>query len=897
MEMSFLASVWNSRNTNIPIEKTAFVLPSGRAMLRFKKEIMEQSSLSAISLPYLTSLNDLFGRLVPMNIPSGQELLQEMYACAKEQKFLADNFDDFLNYASMLQSDFSEIDQSLADTNAFFENLSQIKEIENWSLGGDNLSDNQKNLIDFWEKLGKFYEAYKARLSANGKAYSSMQVRLVAEHFEEWKPLPFEQIIFAGFNAFSTAEQKIVNQLCDLYQGQILWDTSSYYHQHGKHQAGMFLPPNKKPNVWVDADLGNRALEIETVGVSGATGQAVALHEIVAKIPKEEHQETAIVLMDESLLVPVLNHSVSAFENFNVSIALPHHHLHIVQLFELLIAVKKTSYASKGGQVYMSEPVWQLLACMHELGLCKKHSPELFLRNSTVSYLEFLLSEEALDFLQPWLKQKEMNAKSVEVLYELVQTPMLASNAEKHYQIKLTQSIAYWKKWLEENKEVCKWNAFKQLVSRDLANSDLFLEGKPFEGIQVLGLLETRGLDFKHVILLGAEEGKLPGVKFPESLIPYDLRTHFKLPGVQKKESLFAYYFYRLLHRSKHVHLLYNTASDDFNQAEKSRYLLQLSLELAKVNPNLKLTEREFAFPMGNDAKVKAENEIPKSEFVMERLHEWLERGVSPSAINTFVSCPLRFAHQTLLRLPDPIPKEILSASEMGSIIHKVLENVYQPWLGKPLSKVEVDASAIDLALQEGIIGEIGKVGARSNKVVFNRELALDRILSLINFDNQRVLRSKDPILLKGLELKLKKGFVIEGENVPYNLKGEVDRLEMQGNTAIVLDYKSGMVAPDALKGSAEKEIISNGKLFQLLTYTYLTKEEYKMESVSAGIYTLPNTKAPLVKADIDGRKVFDFSDGIWRQYRQELEAVLLEILNPDIPFSHHANAKYCLYC
>lgn len=443
----------------------------------------------------------------------------------------------------------------------------------------------------------------------------------------------------------------------------------------------------------------------------------------------------------------------------------------------------------------------------------------------------------------------------------------------------------------------------RSIVSQLVKSQSIAFIGEPLEGLQVMGMLETRTLDFETVILVSANEGILPAGKKENSFIPLELKSKFGLPTYADKDAIFGYHFYRLLQQAKEIYLIYNTETDEFGSGERSRFITQLQQELPTINKQVSIAEKRYTFEL-DKGTLNTAIQIPKNEFVESKLLYLVERGLSPSLFNTYRDCSLKFYFKYIAGLEETEgPDEGIDNASFGTVIHAVLEKNYTPFVNQTIDAQKLKQAFKDL---------YQKVENEFRAIHVNGDLTLG-----INLLNVKVAEKyleeflatelkylnelkKEGTVLKLLHLEKELTSTIVVNGITINLKGKADRIDQIGNTIRIIDYKTGNVeASQALK-IKDWELLKNEKFnkgFQLLMYAYLwnkTASTNKFE-LHSGIYSLRSLSKGLMLVSVDGE--FNLKEEILQQFEDELKVLLQEMLDLQRDFSQTSNQKICDNC
>lgn len=930
------------------LDQTTIIVPSERMINYLQKALFEVDGKPKIS-PRIITIDRWIQELAKKPVIHKTAALFELYTI-----FLADpvehesrQFDAFLNWGQLLQSDFDEIDRYLVEPASLFRNLKDIKEIESWSFGNDELSEGQKRYMAFWDKLGNYYHAFDKRLNELGLYTKGKAYRYVANAVSGL--IDHEQhYVFVGFNALSEAEIQIFNQLRVQGCGSFFFDNDLFYLKDELHEAGHFQrvllerlhfkTPEETLNV-----LTTKAIEIDVVECAQYTNQATVIGSELLKLPPEEYSQTLILLADEDQLKSLLHHLPKSIGKANITLGLPLRNTAIKTWVDLIFQFQDGVQQYGSGSVYFR----QLQAFVHhpfmEVALSKEEM-------TTLNRLEAECVRNNWQFvskknLEEKLKPRE-DFKGAPIAYELLQLLQTSWSDDWSKALAEMQELndfldARMDETAEYEQTIIRCfssavqvlqnlfgastvppmnrNTFRNLFQQHWSTESIAYYGNPLDGIQIMGMLETRGLDFKNVFVLGLNEGAMPPNNPIQTLIPMDLRQFFGMPTPREKQGLFAHHFYRLLHRAEKMIITYTSASEAFGSSEPSRFLKQIELELARVNKNIQLRFHQLA--SGNAERVGS-TVIPKDEALLKRLEELIDGGLSFTKLTKYLNCPLNFYYQHVLQIGEENKiEEDLEVSTQGSILHYVMEKLFGDFVertdaeGKhyPSQMVTIDdlkrmQDKIPLLVEEGFQmyftddPETWQRGINFIQYEMLKELilaALKREIEILEEHPENALN------IVALEEELSSSLTVEINGVSKNiqLKGIVDRIDRMGDQLRIIDYKSGKVDRSdvnistvkiGLEESILKKLKGNKKVhgLQLMMYAFLIQRNLPLKVDAAGIVSFINHKSS---------PVFLEQDLSLASVEPILTAVIQEIINELFdagqPFRHNSASKYCPYC
>ena len=848
----------------------------------------------------------------------------------------ARSIDDFLVWAPVILSDFNDIDLYQANAEAVFTNLSETKAMEAWNPDGRPLTELQQNYLSFFRSLFPYYIKLNELLREKNAGYTGLIYRHLAENMDVLsKNWPWKRFVVVGLNALSKSEKQVFAYLKKNFHIDFLWDADDYYlypeqYDLKQMEAGRFIKQliaewQIDDVNWVGKQLANTKKNIRIVGVPKRIGQVKYAGQLLETLLQNEQGpdlDTALVLADEKLLVPMLNALPEGNGQgnnksvFNVTMGYPISsgplNSFTMQWLGLLIGKQEgqhNDFSVLHLNALLNNPIVKLIAgtsgkpgqLVNKLN--ERNSP--YLPAEVISEMLSALGDDNSTklirlFLQPVRDAVEFIAFYIEFLK--IAKPVFLSDENKQVLLKeqfnaIVLLMKYMRIIVSESTDVVNLKALQKILVQLISRSEINLKGEPLSGIQIMGMLETRNLDFKNIVMLSANEGIVPKSTAPESFIPFDIRAQFKLPLPKEKIDVFVYHFYRLLQHAQNITLIYNAESDELGGGEKSRFILQLQDELATVNKNLEISESILDIEL-NESKSEQTIVISKQAEILKAIREQAEHGFSPSALNTYIQCPLQYYFSRILRIsaPDTIDGSI-AANIFGTIIHEVLETIYQPFVGGPIA-VDLLKSKLkkaDKLLTESFKKHLNNADFSSGKNLLSFEVAKKYVQQFVQKDIRKL--KYNPCQLIGLEQKLSASLKVGDREV--HLKGTVDRIEKDEKEGAILlaDYKTGKVEKKDLKLEDWKDLSveqKHGKTFQLLFYTYLYwKNNPSARQIIPGIYSM--------RAISSGFITTSLPEGADENLIPEFEKVLTEIISQlfdaELPFTQTDNLDVCNWC
>ncbi|WP_203257509.1 PD-(D/E)XK nuclease family protein [Hyunsoonleella ulvae] len=901
------------QQSNYNLSELTFVLPSKRAGLFLKHEISKISK-QPIFAPEILSIEAFVEELSQLKSIANTDLLFEFYTTYLEltDPSKQDTFESFSKWGQLLLQDFNEIDRYLIPQKQIFDYLSAIQEINHWSVE-NNQTEFIKNYLSFWNKLNNYYEHFTTSLVNKGIGYQGLIYREAVENIESYiQNTSNNKFVFLGFNALNTAEKTIIQELLQNDLAKIYWDIDKVFLNNTRHDAALFTKAHKNwvyfknhPFKWATENY-TKPKHISVFGVPKNVGQAKYIGELLQNLKKENKnlQNTAVVLGDENLLIPILNSLPSDIGALNITMGFPLKSIPLASLFENLFRIHKiasNSFYYRDVQSILSHQFVRFLFDTEREDLVNKLIAHI--NNSNLSYI----SIEGLKTIVP---------KHVDVI------DLLFSNWQSSINTVLSKCSALIleiKKRLDVDKSSNRlsleylyrfnilFNEIKRLngdyhhikdisalysVYKELLNSEtLDFLGEPLEGLQIMGMLESRVLDYETVIISSVNEGVLPSGKSNNSFIPFDVKLQNNLPTYKEKDAVYTYHFYRLLQRAKNVYILYNTEADVLTGGEKSRFITQLELEGIHTIHNKTIVP--IVPKIEKDLVV-----IQKTNKLLQAIVEVAKAGFSPSSLTNYIRNPIDFYYQKILKIREyDDVEETVASNTLGTVVHNTLEDFYKPYVGQFLTvdiikslKPKIEARVRYHFRNEYKEGDISK---GKNLIIF--EIAKRYVL---NFLNAEIADLNGGNQIKILEIEAEDNTIeitIPELNFPVSITGKVDRVDQYNGMTRIIDYKTGNVQQGQVEVVDWEDITSDykkySKSFQVLTYAYMMYKSNKISlPIEAGIISFKNLNSGFLKfakkeSSRSRTKNTLITEDTILNFEMELKTLISEICNPKIDF------------
>lgn len=938
------------------ISRLAFVFPNRRAGLFFQKYLSEIAGKPLFS-PTILTINDLFVKLSGKQAADRISLLFRLYDIYRQVSGSDESFDDFLYWGEMLLSDFDDVDKYMINARMLFTNVTDLKELEDdfdylsseqiaairtfWSSfhpKGD--TPNQQEFLALWEILHTLYSRLREELSAENRGYEGMIFRDVVERMQagEAFDLPYDQIVFVGLNALSTSEECLLDELQKQGVADFYWDYASPKVVDKDNKASFFVLRNIKRypslrDLPEEAEELNGTPQIEVIGIPSAVGQAKQVYELlsaygVEEMNTEEALRTAVVLPDEQMLIPVLNSIPESIKRVNVTMGYPLAGTPVASLMENILALQKNIRFSEGKPmfyfrdvlpvlnhqyIYASEPekISKLVTAIIQYNRIYIGADELAVSPLLgIVFSTFRDTHDFSDYLINVLKMlnKTLARDKDKTEEEDEENETLSMNdLEQEFIFYYFTTVNRMKELLSAGRIEMKIDTYFRLVKRVTDTITIPFYGEPLSGLQVMGVLETRALDFDRLIILSMNEGIFPQRSAPNSFIPYNLRRGFDLPTYEHQDSVWAYHFYRLIHRAKRVTLLYDTRSGNGSQTgEISRFVHQLHYHYREP------LQRKLA--VYNVASSKTPPiVVQKTDQVLKRLAAFYkggERAISASAINTWLDCPLKFYFSVVESIQEEEEvMETVESSMFGSILHKVMEMLYARFCGQMVTAdllkiIRKDSRMLTEVITEAYNREFfktEKIRPLTGQNYLIGEMIRKYVLKILARDSEQT-----PFQYIRSEKRVNSLFRLSSGG-EINLKGFIDRVDEVGDRLRIVDYKSGSGVSvfNSIEHLFDLEAKDRPKaVMQVFMYAWMYQDEAQQPlSIQPAIYylrTLFNDSFdPSVYHRIERGKADAVTD--FTEYATDFEAGLRGCLDaifaPDQPFIQTPTGKACVYC
>ncbi|MBR4119287.1 MAG: PD-(D/E)XK nuclease family protein [Bacteroidales bacterium] len=952
-----------------------FVFPSRRAELFFLKHISKLSGKYIFS-PSTITIDDFVSQLSGYAPADRIEMLFLLYNHYIKATSREESFDDFYYWADILLTDFDDVDNFLVDASKIFSNIYDLKEIDaqfkdmlseeqiqflqrfikNFNLGKKEDSA-KKEFMSLWQVLYTLYQGLRSDLDSRGCAYTGMMLRSIVEKISTNEitkkdiELRYKKIVFIGFNLLSVAEETMFAQLRDMGVADFYWDYNMPIKDDKFSIMSDSMSKNieKFPSAYNLYEVENQKFpDIELVAIPSNVGQTKYAGEVISQIisnasgteedRKEQEANTVVVLPDEKLLLPMLHTIPSAVDSVNITMGYPLKETPLFSLFKSIFNIHTKAKVDESGQVrYYHQNVLSLL---RQPNIKELHGDTVsdFIDKITKGNIVYITSSvipEELKYLFPNLSTNDEKFEYLKLIID-----KLCENLNKKDSI-TCEFLYYYKMIINRLQTLVKDfplqdNTLFKLIEKMSSSIKVPFNGEPLSGLQIMGILETRALDFDNVIILSMNEGCFPADSRGDTFIPYNVRRGFGMSSYEQRDGIAEYYFYRLLSRAKRVFLTYDSRAEGAKVGDLSRFVYQLKYQYNnKINSFIE-KNINYSIKLSSSKQVVVE----KKGEVLEKLNAYKKGGakaLSASTLNSYIDCPLKFYFSSVenIKESDKVLED-LDSSVFGTIYHDVIEKIYQPYIGKTITKeileeLQSQTDKIESITLDSFAKNYFKSSTKKNltgRLFLRGEIIKKMVDRTLEIDKGRV-----PFVMLQTELNLKTLITLPTKE-EVQLVGKIDRLDLTSNINII-DYKSGDVVSDFF--DIDDIFIPAAKrkyqVFQLLFYVYLLQISIEEEIAQSGTNTKLKDLMKLanintlshgmmfspglyafnkyfsetfkweIRKKISPRVTEEFivepNNSIFNEYVERLEKTISEIFNEEIPFTQtevEANCKYCPY-
>ena len=936
--MAFIQNIidYIFKNYDLSKDIVEVVFPNKRASIHFKRQIVSQLSKTSW-MPITSSVQQAMEKWSGLHLVDSLDVALELMSINDKDannKVLKQNF---FGLASQMAKDFDEIDQYKVDAKNLFESLNEVKIIENYTFSEYTLSNEdsykaQSKYLQFFSSLINYYSALRLNLFSRKVGYYGMITRCLSElpTDELVKRIDGKKIVFAGFNALTTTEEDVVVRLVENGNAVMLWDLDEYYINDKKQEAGRFANDffAKHQNLAGKKDYDNEhhgisfignALstaekEINVISVSGSSVQANAL-----QLMMEKRENSVVVLADEALLIPTLNSLPDSVGEINVTMGYPFANTPLYGFIDQIFRFQHSLSDSKIDLwplasfcdadfiklVFNGKDYDSLMSWLKD----KQSSSDLSLHVKDFSSIgisddnqEDGASEDLARFLTlsstKWIDSKDC----IENLKSILRVSLQKIKDESYFvknQISVAGKVLNKVESLIKKYDSVEILDLQMLILQIGREMSIAMKGEA-DGLQVMGLLETRNLDFDVVNMLSVNEGVIPKNKNSNSLIPYDVRKYYNLPTYNQQQAVYAYHFYRLLHNAKKINLFYNSLSDSSGLGEPSRFIRQIEYELVKKNPKVKLQHFQYKSPIIN---LKSNIiSVDKDDTMLKKITK-----LSPTSISTYLRCSLQYYWKYIMNINCDEVNEEIQMNVIGSIIHNTLDELYRNFGNEIVTEskfLEVRNQYLDKCYQNALRNNNFRNGLP--KTGFNSIIAsvIDTMISRF-LDNEHNIVKENSLRILCTEKELS----FHLNNV--ELHGFADRIDLLNDKLRVIDYKTGSVNPYDVSISANAKQLQDmhDKSIQLIMYKYLFIKmlnsntlgldealiaHIEEENIVPGIIALQKMSNGVFELKVNNA---DLANDFEAQCDIMFEQLISDIFDKNNPFTQTDDTKVCGYC
>ena len=935
------------------IQNCCFIFPNKRTNFFFRKYYSEIYGKSH-KAPLMTEIRFFVRRFTFLEDIDKLSLIFEIFEIFKEIDSKKNyDFDSFYKLGEIILSDFNEIDNWLIKPEEIYRNIHDIKEIEthfDWlsdeqkdvlrnfwiNFSSEEKSEEKEMFLNLWNRLPTVYEKLKSKLLKKKVAYTGLQFRYLSQMMEEGKINldKYNRYFFIGFNALNKGETTLFKYVQKEGKALFYWNTDSYYHNDAKQESGDFLRKNFK-----DLNIGTynfqnnfiKEKSVNLIGVPLNISQAKILPVVLNKYSKETLSEkTAILLGDEHLLFPVLSSLPETIDKINVSMGYPFKSTPLYQLIQLYVNLHNGVSNKKSSSFYYKSIVNLLrhpYVNSYSADKALNTINEITEKNIIFVQSKYLLekNDKLFNLLFSVIPSKD---SSILLLSNILNILFLIFDKSKdsegnqvlslknEYIHRVYIKVKRLKELIQEKEIEIGIKLCINILIQNLRSEQIPFEGDAVEGLQLMGILESRNLDFENVIILGLNEGIMPAVSRSATFISQSMRFAFDMPLIKHQDAVYAYLFYSLIQRAKDVTLIYNSIVNDSNSGELSRFALQLMYET-----NFKINHFQVNSEL-HPVKVSSLN-IIKTPEIFEKLskfyvnNEKQYKSFSSASINTYLDCSLKFYFKYIIALKEPdIVEEEYSPAVFGSVLHKIMELIYKDILIKKKSGL------IEKDDFKDIIKKIESYADESFREYYNKNdsyemtggqeiiknILIKYIKSILKIDEQYA-----PFEIISIEDKnkyvAKLNILVNGKNQTVSIRGIIDRIDKKKDVYRIIDYKTGRSRNkfNSLEDLFNKTSVNRPThVMQTLLYSYIFIEREKSSAlkIKPGIYyvrDMHNKKydaSLLKKSGASFMKVNEsLISEIMPEFIEKLQEVLQEIFSEEKSFYQTQNLNTCIYC
>lgn len=941
-----------------------FVFPNKRSGMFFSKYLSEHST-GTLLMPKISTISEL---VCDFSSSIEASRFEQLFILYNEYKLLSSDiseFDQFQFWGDMILNDFNDVDKYLIDAKQLFQNVKQLKEINSnyltpeqleiinrywgesrpletienfWSHinNGKESPQASDRFLKLWEILYELYHNFRKKLDEFGLSYQGMSYRKAVDCLKNMvaDDLPYRRYIFIGFNVLSSSELAIFNRLMQLDRADFYWDFNSPAFNGKYNKASRFLNRYIKeyPSRYdIGEDEINDFPEIEIIGIPSNVGQVKETGQLLTQMVydksianPDDAINTAIILPDEELFIPLIHSLPQEIKSVNITMGYPMKHTSVASLIKNIVSMQLRARIIKGEHQFFYEDIQNVLSHPLIRTFASRESESILTEmtekrmfNIPSAYLtgHFSLLNPIFTTVKDTCNAKEVFDYTLELVTFIhdrisqIKTSSLETGFLSRYRLALVNLYHL----ADKHNIAMREKTFFHLLERAISSETVNFVGEPLKGLQIMGVLETRALDFDNIIMLSMNERIFPRKHYARSFIPDALRRGYGMSTIEFQESIYAYYFYRLLSRAKRVYLLYDARNAGIKSGEMSRYLYQLRY----LYPQHSI-KNTFGFYEIHPADIR-EIKIAKTDEIMDKLNRFRTPGsgknLSASAINQYINCPLSFYLEKVegVNIKDEI-KEYMDESTYGTIVHEVAENVYKNMRGDAdefviteeiLERLRNSTKMLSTYIRHSINKNYNKLGDNNDTQLTGESKVLgDVILHFMRLLFQNEKQFAPFAFIEG-EKKMS-GIYRLTPDIAINFTQTIDRIDRVGledtsSRLRIIDYKTGSDKTDV---NPFEKIFDNTDpyrakaILQLFLYcNFYAQETGYADAIQPMIYSLKNINVKhLNQLKIDNEIMTDYRTHN-EQFKKLISSVIEDMFNKDIPFMQASNDHACKYC
>lgn len=881
------------------LQNLVIVLPSNRAV-RTSQKIISSSLDKPCFAPKIVNIESFVKELSTIELAEELTIIMELYKLhVKHNSAKDEDFASFQSWGNFLLGDFNEIDRYLIPPQKIFDYLTAISKLNEW-IKNEEPTNIITSYIKFSKNLLPIYKELNSLLSEKGLGYQGMVYRKAVENLANYlKANTNKKHFFIGLNALNGAEKIIIKTLLEEANSFVFWDIDSYFLNDKIHDAGFFIRQHlerwqlfRHKMFLFEKNCFIKPKSIEITSIAKNHSQVKFVGQLLPKLNLKE-QKTALVLADESLLPLLLKSITIPLGEVNITMGYPLKKTNIAAFILSLLKIKNLS-TDKG---WFHKDIVNLLT--------NPVSKLFFNKEETIQFIDQIKTNN-LSFISTSTLKSSFSSVNVALIsfftddieaHQLVKTlkkllsDTIKENLFDNHQLEIEASALIYNllnqtlRHLTDNNFLREPNSLVRFLESLIGKETITFKGDPDKGLQIMGVLETRGLDFENVIITSLNEGVLPAGKTTGSFIPYDVKREFSLPTTKEKDAIYAYHFYRLLQRAKNIHLIYNSDSDVLGGSEKSRFIHQL-----QTDPKIaSYISNNSASPLTPSTQPILKR-ITKTKSLHETLLIYAKKGFSPSSLSTYIKNPYLFYKRHILNIDDAaIVDENIAHNVFGTIVHDTLESIYLPFIDQLLNPLEL--KQIKPSISDKVMIQFEKhypkkaIVQGKNLIVYN--VIQHYVTSVVDFDIETA--TKHQLKIVGLEEKLSMPLYNSSNQPIAVLKGKLDRIDEIDGKLRILDYKTGKVELSGLRIDDTQQLFSNkkyDKFFQLMCYALMVNSQLGKIIDEAAIIPIKSMKDAPLRVYFKNDKSYQISNEMLTYFQKGLTALIQEVLNPNIPFA-----------